>query len=148
MSDLFDLPFEDDEPAETEAGLPAQPVATRRVYTVTELTVRVRDHLEDQFFEVWVEGEISNCRLWNTGHLYFTLKDSSSQLKGLMSRPGHSCRMPGGSPRSCPAEGFAPAASRRPLRHDPSRQPGRRSRAPVQSPGRPALKSVIDSSSS
>src|SRR5499427_6378654 len=83
MSDLFDLPFED-ETRESETG--PQPVVSRRVYTVTELTVRVRDHLEEQFFEVWVEGEISNCRLWNTGHLYFTLKDSSSQLKGLMFR--------------------------------------------------------------
>jgi exodeoxyribonuclease VII large subunit len=83
MSDLFDLPFEDD--AREDEAAP-QPVASRRVFTVTELTVRVRDHLEDQFFEVWVEGEISNCRLWNTGHLYFTLKDSSSQLKGLMFR--------------------------------------------------------------
>src|SRR5215813_512570 len=83
MSDLFDLPFEDDTP---ESDTAPQPVASRRVYTVTELTVRVRDHLEEQFFEVWVEGEISNCRLWNTGHLYFTLKDSASQLKGLMFR--------------------------------------------------------------
>src|SRR5499427_9193066 len=83
MSDLFDLPFED-ETRESETG--PQPVVSRRVYTVTELTVRVRDHLEEQFFEVWVEGEISNCRLWNTGHLYFTLKDSSAQLKGLMFR--------------------------------------------------------------
>ena len=83
MSDLFDLPFEDD--ARDDESAP-QPVASRRVYTVTELTVRVRDKLEEQFFEVWVEGEISNCRLWNTGHLYFTLKDSSSQLKSLMFR--------------------------------------------------------------
>src|SRR5215470_8677892 len=83
MSDLFDLPFED-ETRESEND--ATPVVSRRVYTVTELTVRVRDHLEEQFFEVWVEGEISNCRLWNTGHLYFTLKDASSQLKGLMFR--------------------------------------------------------------
>ena len=89
MSDLFDLPFEDDEPEAIPAPAPApapQPVVTRRVHSVTELTVRVRDHLETEFFEVWVEGELSNCRLWNTGHLYFTLKDSSSQLRGLMFR--------------------------------------------------------------
>jgi exodeoxyribonuclease VII large subunit len=42
--------------------------------------------LESQFFEVWVEGELSNCRLWNTGHLYFTLKDSSSQVRGVIFR--------------------------------------------------------------
>jgi len=80
MSDLFDLPFEDAEPPAEE------PVATRRIFTVTELTVRVRDILEERFFEVWVEGELSGVRLWNTGHLYFTLKDSSSVLKGLMFR--------------------------------------------------------------
>jgi exodeoxyribonuclease VII large subunit len=53
---------------------------------VTELNVRVRDLLEGEFLEVWVEGELSNCRVWNTGHLYFTLKDSASQLRGLMFR--------------------------------------------------------------
>jgi exodeoxyribonuclease VII large subunit len=37
-------------------------------------------------FEVWVEGELSNCRVWNTGHLYFTLKDESTQLRGFMFR--------------------------------------------------------------
>jgi exodeoxyribonuclease VII large subunit len=35
---------------------------------------------------VWVDGEISNCRLWNTGHLYFTLKDGSAQIKAVMFR--------------------------------------------------------------
>jgi len=35
---------------------------------------------------VWVEGELSNCRLWNTGHLYFTLKDSSAQIRGVIFR--------------------------------------------------------------
>jgi len=94
MSDLFDLPFEDETPppatsdqpatnAERPAGLP---VTARRVLTVTELTVKVRDLLETEFVEVWVEGELSNCRLWNTGHLYFTLKDGGSQIKAVMFR--------------------------------------------------------------
>src|SRR5207247_6348560 len=52
----------------------------------TRITIRLRDVLESEFFEVWVEGELSNCRIWNTGHLYFTLKDASSQLRGLMFR--------------------------------------------------------------
>ena len=86
MSDLFDLPFEDeDQPALAPAG-PPTPIASRRVLTVTELTVRVRDRLESEFYEVWVEGELSNCRLWNTGHLYFTLKDAASQMRGFMFR--------------------------------------------------------------
>src|SRR2546425_283120 len=82
MSDLFDLPFEEDDVVDSHAA----PVASRRVYSVTELTVHVRDLLEREFFEVWVEGELSNCKVWNTGHLYFTLKDSSSQVRGFMFR--------------------------------------------------------------
>jgi exodeoxyribonuclease VII large subunit len=33
---------------------------------------------------VLVEGEISNCRQWTTGHIYFSLKDSGAQLRGVM----------------------------------------------------------------
>src|SRR3989475_4621627 len=85
MSDLFDLPFEDDEP-EPEPERAPTPVASRRVLTVTELTVRVRDLLEVEFPEIWVEGELSNCRVWNTGHVYFTLKDASSQIRAVIFR--------------------------------------------------------------
>src|SRR5438128_8454761 len=87
MSDLFDLPFEEDEDAPEPAVPPAgAPVAARRVYSVTELTVRVRDLLEAEFFEVWVEGELSNCRVWTAGHLYFTLKDGASQIRAVIFR--------------------------------------------------------------
>ncbi len=83
MSDLFDLPFEDDEPAPEPTTTPP---AARRLLTVTELTIRIRDLIESELAEVWVEGELSNCRFWNTGHLYFTLKDPSSQIRGVMFR--------------------------------------------------------------
>ena len=89
MSDLFDLPFEDEAARPTtDDSRPTTdtPVAARRVLTVTELTVRVRDLLESEFVEVWVEGELSNARVWNTGHLYFTLKDSAAQIHGVMFR--------------------------------------------------------------
>ena len=95
MSDLFDLPFEDETPPPETNDQPAasdqrptagSPVTARRVLTVTELTVKVRDLLETEFFEVWVEGELSNCRLWNTGHLYFTLKDGGAQIKAVIFR--------------------------------------------------------------
>jgi len=79
MPDLFDLPFEDE-----DSGHAKPPARTRRILSVTELTIRVRDVLEQQVGEIWVEGELSNCRVWNTGHLYFTLKDASSQLRGFM----------------------------------------------------------------
>ncbi len=89
MSDLFDLPFEDDdsrEPSgESRESVDPRPSADpRRILSVTELTIRVRDALEQQIGQVWVEGELSNCRVWNTGHLFFTLKDESSQLRGFM----------------------------------------------------------------
>src|ERR1700737_4341419 len=74
MKDLFELPFE------------LQPAPSRSIPSVTAWNVGVRDLLETQFSEVWVEGELSNCRIWNTGHLYFTLKDSASQVRGVMFR--------------------------------------------------------------
>src|SRR6266852_5940344 len=86
MSDLFDLPFEEDDPPQEQNDRQPTPVAARRILTVTEITVRVRDLLESEFYEVWVEGELSNCRLWSTGHLYFTLKDSASQIRGIIFR--------------------------------------------------------------
>jgi len=84
MSTLFDLPFE--EPGEDEPGPSTDGPEQRRIYTVAELTTQIRGTLESRFFEVWVEGELSNCRVWNTGHLYFTLKDAHAQLKGVMFR--------------------------------------------------------------
>ena len=42
--------------------------------------------LETTYREVWVEGEISNARVWKTGHLYFTLKDTSTQINAVMFR--------------------------------------------------------------
>ncbi len=115
MSDLFDLPFEERARASARAGShrarrlsstrrrratadssvapqPRRPAAacsspsSDACFSVTELTVRVRDLLEAEFFEVWVEGELSNCRVWNTGHLYFTLKDGASQIKAVIFR--------------------------------------------------------------
>ena len=54
--------------------------------TVPELTARIRLHLESAYPTVWVEGELSNCRRWNTGHLYFTLKGGTAQIRGVMFR--------------------------------------------------------------
>ncbi len=102
MTDLFDLPFEEEDdirqspvvspqsPGPDESMNTAQNdrrlKTTRRVLSVTELTVRIRDVVEAEFYEVWVEGELSNCRVWNTGHLYFTLKDGSAQIRGVIFR--------------------------------------------------------------
>ena len=93
MSSLFDLPFEEEpEPAAAPAPAPAPPPPPapvpqpRRVLTVSELTARIRTLLEETFVEMWVAGELSNCKVWNTGHLYFTLKDRNAQIRGVMFR--------------------------------------------------------------
>jgi exodeoxyribonuclease VII large subunit len=53
----------------------------RRVLTVSELTGKVRDLLTKNFTDIWVEGEISNCREAQSGHVYCTLKDDRAQIK-------------------------------------------------------------------
>ena len=87
MASLFDLPFE--EPPDSGTSKPAsrQPsVVPRGPLTVTELTADIRSVLESSFADVAVQGELSNCRLWHTGHLYFTLKDAGAQIRGVMFR--------------------------------------------------------------
>ena len=80
MADLFSQPFEEDD------GTPAAAGRARRVVTVSELTASIRALLEGSFGDLWVEGEISNCKVWNTGHMYFTLKDSDAQIRAVMYR--------------------------------------------------------------
>jgi len=49
----------------------------RRVWKVRDLVASVRSHIEREFSDAWVEGEISNFRAPDSGHLYFTLKDGT-----------------------------------------------------------------------
>jgi exodeoxyribonuclease VII large subunit len=90
------LPFDDDPPKAAPpptiavpppAPEPPKPAApARTILSVSELNATIRDLLENQLHTVWIEGELSGCRVWNTGHMYFNLKDSSSQVKGVMFR--------------------------------------------------------------
>ena len=56
----------------------------RKVYTVSELTAEIRELVEKEFPSVWIQGEISNFRAAPSGHLYFTLKDGSAQIRCVM----------------------------------------------------------------
>jgi len=58
----------------------------RQVYTVSELTGRLKAALEEAFPAVWVEGEISNLRTPGSGHSYFTLKDEGAQISAVLFR--------------------------------------------------------------
>jgi exodeoxyribonuclease VII large subunit len=65
-----------------EAPAPGPP--KRKAFTVTGLTERLAGVLETEFFDVWVEGEVSNLTLASSGHWYFSLKDERSQLRAVV----------------------------------------------------------------
>jgi exodeoxyribonuclease VII large subunit len=56
----------------------------RRVWTVRGLVAAVRARVEREYSDAWVEGEISNFRAPDSGHLYFTLKDGNAQIRVVM----------------------------------------------------------------
>lgn len=78
---LFDSagrPEREKQPAE-----PTKPAAPH-VYTVSELNTEFKLLLETTYRSLWVEGEISNFSQPSSGHYYFSLKDSESQIKAVM----------------------------------------------------------------
>ncbi len=58
----------------------------RHVWTVRALVSAVRSHIEREYSDCWVGGEISNLRIPDSGHLYFTLKEESAQIRVVMFR--------------------------------------------------------------
>jgi len=62
----------------------SKPPVRPRTLTVSELTDRLRGVLETEFFDVWVEGEISNLKLAGSGHWYFSLKDERAQIRAVV----------------------------------------------------------------
>ncbi|MBS1806476.1 MAG: exodeoxyribonuclease VII large subunit [Acidobacteria bacterium] len=63
-----------------------EPKLVRRIWPVRELVSHVCQQVEQEYCDIWVEGEISNCRPAPSGHLYFTLKDSDAQLPVVLFR--------------------------------------------------------------
>jgi len=61
------------------------PIA-RRIWKVGDLVAEVRVHIEREYGDLWVEGEISNLRSAPSGHIYFTLKDGDAQLPVVLFR--------------------------------------------------------------
>jgi len=54
--------------------------------SVSEVTSRVKEHLEGRFADVWVAGEISNFTRASSGHLYLSLKDENALLRAVVWR--------------------------------------------------------------
>jgi len=71
--------------ADDQLGFSFKPL-DRRIWTVRDLVAAVRTHIEREYSDTWVEGEISNFRAHDSGHLYFTLKDENAQLRAVMFR--------------------------------------------------------------
>ncbi len=56
----------------------------RRILTVSDLTSLIKSALEESFYDIWMEGEISNLRIPTSGHIYLTLKDKASQIRAII----------------------------------------------------------------
>ena len=69
-------------PSQNQLTFNLQP--ERRIYSVSDLTARIRELLAKNFTDVTVQGEISNCRGAASGHYYFTLKDEKAQVKCVL----------------------------------------------------------------
>ena len=62
----------------------------RTLYSVSDLISKTRAMLELSFKDIWLEGEVSNVHYHSSGHLYFTIKDNLSELKGVMFKSSNS----------------------------------------------------------
>ncbi len=69
--------------------IPQLSIMQTHILTVTQLTYQIKNLLEGTFPEVWVEGEISNLTIPQSGHAYFTLKDEHSQVRAVLFRSSH-----------------------------------------------------------
>ncbi|MGA2608243.1 MAG: exodeoxyribonuclease VII large subunit [Terriglobia bacterium] len=59
---------------------------TKKIFSVSELSQGIKNLLEREYPDVWVTGEVSNFRAAGSGHLYFTLKDATAQLRAVCFR--------------------------------------------------------------
>ena len=70
----------------SQLGFSFESPVTRRIWTVGDLVSEVRQRVEREYGDLWVEGEISNLRSAPSGHIYFTLKDGDAQLPAVLFR--------------------------------------------------------------
>jgi exodeoxyribonuclease VII large subunit len=56
----------------------------RPIYTVTQISDEIKLILEDSYPAVWIQGEVSNFKLYNSGHIYFNIKDKNAQIRAVI----------------------------------------------------------------
>ena len=59
---------------------------SREILSVGDLNRAIASSLEERFDTVWVSGEISNFKAYDSGHWYFSLKDEEGQIRCVMFR--------------------------------------------------------------
>jgi exodeoxyribonuclease VII large subunit len=57
------------------------PSPTDQVWSVAQLSSAVKQLIDTSFMPIWVRGEVVQCKVWSSGHWYFTLRDKRSQVK-------------------------------------------------------------------
>jgi exodeoxyribonuclease VII large subunit len=57
------------------------PTTTDDVWTVAQLSASVKRLLDGHPAPLWVRGEVVQCKVWSSGHWYFTLRDKKSQVR-------------------------------------------------------------------
>jgi len=58
---------------------------TDEVWSVSQLTRAAKGLVEGEFMPIWIRGEVVQCKVWpGSGHWYFTLRDSASQVRCCM----------------------------------------------------------------
>ncbi len=67
----------------------------QQIWSVGEINRAVRDLVENSFMPLWISGEVGSLVVHNSGHVYMTLKDSNSQLRGCWFGGAAQCRQLG-----------------------------------------------------
>ena len=67
-------------------NLTMETMGNKQIYTIAQLTDKIKVLLEDNFSFIWITGEISNIYIPASGHYYFNLKDESAQIKAVIFR--------------------------------------------------------------
>lgn len=86
QTSLFDQVVE--EPTNSLLNAPSKTVSDRpKIYSVAELSVRLRDTLQDKFPSFLIQGELADFKgIHRSGHLYCSLKDATAQIRMVMWR--------------------------------------------------------------
>jgi len=66
--------------------MPDNALPQPQVISVSELNRMAREALERGLPLMWIAGEVSNCKRYDSGHCYFTLKDVQAQVDCVMFR--------------------------------------------------------------